>query len=156
MSVYCGLNPPPKGKKRGTASQCLAKKQVRYYGKVAIPTKKLTKPRYDLQKEIIKANKLNLKAKVLVNDFKKLNIRIENARTVKEEKRLVKQKKPLLKKKMVLLKQIEKQKALIDHIKALQTKKRKKVVKKPKRVIDSSVKKILKDGFKELERALTR
>ena len=43
MSVYCGIDEVPKGKKRGTLEECTAAGQLRYYGIKKIDAKKVAK-----------------------------------------------------------------------------------------------------------------
>ena len=70
--MFCGLGPVPKGKVRAPPEYCLQKKQVRYYGKVAIDSELLeqySKKETSLFKEQMKLKKIEDQAKKLIREF---------------------------------------------------------------------------------------
>jgi hypothetical protein len=123
-NIYCGIAKIPKGKKRGTANQCLKAKQVRYYGVEAIVLDEIKKilskdeEHNQLIKEQLKLKKLEDDGVLLIKNFKNIKLKIElRQEDGKSTKTLDKQLQDLQKKKVTLLKKIKKQRKLINDLK---------------------------------------
>ena len=56
MSVYCGIDEVPKGKKRGTLEECTAAGQLRYYGIKKIDAKKVAKTKAETKSKSTESN----------------------------------------------------------------------------------------------------
>jgi hypothetical protein len=79
---YCGINKVPKGKRLGTAKECMKAKQIRYYGLSKVD-KKIFKEEEDieqiLQKEELKRVKLGNRTVKLMKDFRSNKLKAEFA-----------------------------------------------------------------------------
>ena len=76
-NIYCGISKVPKGYRLGTATECLNKGQVRYYGLELVETTKTTK---SIESQIKKSQEKLLMIKL---EAKKLK---ENINYEKNEK----------------------------------------------------------------------
>jgi vancomycin resistance protein YoaR len=155
-NFYCGVK-AVKGKRLGTAQECLKSGQIRHYGIEAIILDELMNQEEDpaevLVKEQLKYRKLLDTAKKLVKDAKNLQLQID----IKEEdgkstKTLEKQMNEYLKRKERLKKQLKKQKEIIDQLqKDIKKPKKKKRVTKGKN-LEQAIKDILyKDLMKKIK-----
>lgn len=116
---YCGIGKIPKGRREGTAKECLNDKQVRYWGIEAIPPDVWLDKQDDkqvLQKEQIKLKKLEDDAKRLVKDAKKIKLEIENAKTPAKKKAADKKMQALLKRRDNLVKRLRTQKKYVTNL----------------------------------------
>jgi len=121
--VYCGPGKIPKGKKLGTAKQCIQNKQLRYWGvKKVDPTllqginDEITaeKAKNASVKAKLKLKKLEDDAKILVNTYKKLKIRLDSAiEKGKKHKALDSEIVKLLARRDRLIKNIKKQREVV-------------------------------------------
>jgi len=86
--IVCGLKEPKKGEKRGSASKCHDKHQIRYYGLVAVDPEILLKKNRTktLLDEQIAYKRLQDEAVVLINKSKKLQIIIKEDSYTKKQK----------------------------------------------------------------------
>jgi translation initiation factor 2B subunit (eIF-2B alpha/beta/delta family) len=118
---YCGVGPVPKGKVRGPMEYCIRTNQVRYYGLKQIDPSMIEKYKgssNDLKTELIKMKKLEADAKILVNEFKKLKIILDDKDITEKKKKKIEDKiSDIVVKKDKLVKKIKTQKSLIDTIK---------------------------------------
>lgn len=122
--MYCGAkDPPPNGMRRATLKECIAKKQIRYYGVKMMDPELLKKINSEANKltymgEFMKYNKMINRGKKLLNDIKTVKLIIEKSPlTVKEEKRYNKKLYTLLKRRDVLVDKLKKQKELLEQLK---------------------------------------
>lgn len=81
--MYCGISKVPKGKRRGTAEECIKANQIRYYGlneldPDLLKPKKKKKKTKDLQEEQQKLYILQQKAKKLVKEFSLIKIILDH------------------------------------------------------------------------------
>lgn len=89
---YCGIGKIPKGKKRGTAEECIKANQIRYYGLEKIDMDTVNKAKKKKPKtgtyiqESIKLINLRTKARVLVEKIKTAKVIIESEGTSKAQK----------------------------------------------------------------------
>lgn len=89
---YCGIGKIPKGKKRGTAKECIKANQIRYYGLEKIDMDAINKAKKKKPKtgtyiqESIKLINLNTKARVLIEKIKTAKVIIESEGTSKAQK----------------------------------------------------------------------
>lgn len=117
---FCGIGNIPKGKKIGTAKQCLSSKQVRYWGVESVPAR-LIKQRKQAKKLSLTQERLILKkledqAKKLVRDVKNVKgeIAIREEKGARPLKTLDTKLADLLKRKNPLIKKIKKQMIIVD------------------------------------------
>lgn len=135
-NMYCGIGKVPKGKKRGTAKECLNANQVRYYGIEQIDEKYLEKKKekkLDLTTQKLKLLDLQQKGKKLVNDVKVLNIILdadEGEVTEAKIKKAQKKKDALLLQRDKLVKQIAAQKKVIERAREMEAEQKKRDAKK--------------------------
>ena len=75
MSVYCGIDEVPKGKKRGTLEECTAAGQLRYYGIKKIDAKKVAKTKAETKSTKKKQNDYVKKLKKMRIEMVRLRAR---------------------------------------------------------------------------------
>lgn len=133
---FCGISKIPKGKRLGTAEECMKSRQVRYWGIDKIPKKvkeaKSKKREPTLTEETLKLKALGEKAKKLVKDVKKIKLEIEKReeRELRPLKTLDTKLNALLKRRDTLVKQIKKQSKLVEKMEEQEAKLKKKSRKK--------------------------
>lgn len=134
--MYCGVNQIPKGKIRGTPEYCVQTNQVRYYGIVAIDPKLLKTAKgktTDLIDEKLKLAKIQSDVKLLLKEYKRLKIILENKNASKSEiKKANKQLDKLLEKRDKLVVKLKKQGKIVEQLEKAQKKEEKAVKKKKK------------------------
>lgn len=136
-NIYCGIAKPTSGKELGTAEECVAANQVRYYGIVKIDKSILrdgkTKKK-NMVHEQLKLRKLYDDAKILVNDYGKQNLIIEAETATKAEVRAAKNRiKKLVEQKDKLQARIKRQKKVVAEVMALEESEHKKTKSKRKK-----------------------
>jgi len=125
--IYCGPGKIPKGKKLGTAKQCIKNKQLRYWGVKEVDPELLEgindeltaeKQKNMIIKEQLKLKKLEDNAKILINDYKKLKIKLDNAiNDGKKHKSLDSMINKIIQRKDRLVKNIKKQRQIVEAMK---------------------------------------
>lgn len=95
--VYCGIGIIPKGKRLGTIDECFKKKQIKYYGQIAVDPEILKRGASDLRElrklEAQKLLKLNTTARVNINNIKKMLIVLSAPTATKSQLKIATQNK---------------------------------------------------------------
>lgn len=87
--VYCGVSEPPNGTKRGTAEECMRKRQVRYYGIKSLDKKQIDKYLSEVSKKVVKSKKTVLyKIAKLKGALKKYDRQLNDAKTPADKKKM--------------------------------------------------------------------
>ena len=127
--MFCGLGTVPKGKVRAPPEYCLQKKQVRYYGKVAIDSELLeqySKKETSLFKEQMKLKKIEDQAKKLIREVKRLKITLtDDEATNSQIKQAQKRMDAILKQRDKLIKRLKEQKDMVTNLEKEEKKKKK-------------------------------
>lgn len=132
---YCGIGKIPKGKKRGTAKECIKANQVRYYGLEKVDMDKINKTKTGTKKpktgtyiqESIKLINLTTKARVLVEKIKTAKVIIESEGTSKAQKNEAKRNlDSYYARRPKLIKKIKDQQKVVDSLKPKEDKPTKK------------------------------
>jgi len=127
--MFCGLGPVPKGKVRAPPEYCLEKRQVRYYGKVAIDPdllEKYTKKETSLLKEQMKLKKIEDQAKKLIREVKNVKLTLNDEEATKTQiKRAQIRMDNILKQRDKLVKQLKEQQQLVKELETEEKKKKK-------------------------------
>ena len=122
MSVYYGAKAVPLGKRRATLKEALDANQIRYYGAVAVPEKKLNRPpekrKKNLVAEELKLRRYQQDINVLLKEAQMINITRKDP-TAPASKRKAAQKRmdELKKRKQTALKRIAKQRSVVEKLK---------------------------------------
>lgn len=120
--MYCGALNVPKGRRRGTAAECAAKRQVRYYGIEKLDPSLLKKlvqldTVTQIEKEQLKLSKLDFKAKKLLDNIKITKLIMEKNITDKERKKYNTRLNKYLKERDILVPKFNKQRDLVRSLK---------------------------------------
>lgn len=120
-NIFCGIGNTPKGKKLGTAKQCLRANQVRRYGIEKIDPKLLLKKdsrsKNNLVKEQLKLMKLETRAKLLIKNINEQKFIINSDQSTKKQKDSARKKgRELMKTKNILVKKISTQQNVVKSI----------------------------------------
>lgn len=120
--MYCGALNVPKGRRRGTSAECVAKRQVRYYGIEKLDPSLLKKlvqldTVTQIEKEQLKLSKLDFKAKKLLDNIKITKLIMEKNITDKERKKYNTRLNKYLKERDILVPKFNKQRDLVRSLK---------------------------------------
>ena len=143
---YCGVGNVPKGKKRGTAKECIKANQVRYYGLEKIDIDKINKIKKKSKTgsyidESLKLINLNTKAKVLTQKIRTAKAIISSDGTTKSQKNEAeKNLKAYFNTRPKLIKKIKNQQKIVTDLKQKEDLKQKPVKKPVKQKIDTNLK----------------